>query len=112
MWELCQRHALWVAGESIPERLKYLVAQFSVEYINSRAVCDISAAKIKTRAYNWDKTRTGCIFEMTRHPNAHKNGYVTVREVQKWEIDLHASTITKLAERPWQQGDIDPTFED
>jgi len=71
----------------------------------------LSQARIRDRAFAFQKTVKGCAFKITRHPGAHKYGFVVKRIVQTWEADLTMKKLNLLDERPWKEGDPDIGFE-
>ena len=77
------------------------------EYNNDESY--LSYARIRNRAYAFEKTGNGCTFKITRHPGAHSVGYdPEKRIVQTWEADLAMKNLNFLDERAWKEGDPDP----
>lgn len=67
----------------------------------------LTKARVRDRAFNFKKDGRSFSFEITRHPDAIKNGYVDKRVVQKWKVDITYGRATMVSEREWQSGDFD-----
>jgi hypothetical protein len=99
----------WPIDTDPPREFRNMLGRASEEQQWTNEGC-MSKARIRDRAYGFVKTEQGCTFQITRHPYAHVNGFVTDREVQTWEANLALKTIVLLDTREWRIGDPDPNF--
>ncbi len=67
----------------------------------------LTKARLRDRAFNFLKEGRSFTFDITRHPNAFKNGYVNKRLVQNWKVDVTNGEVVMVSERAWQPGDSD-----
>lgn len=100
----------WTIGTDPPSAFRSMLGRASEEQSWVKEGC-MSKARIRDRAYGFVKNEQGCTFQITRHPNAHVNGFVTDREVQTWEANLTLKTMVLLDTREWKIGDPDPGFQ-
>lgn len=101
----------WVHGDAPVEDFSKLLGRVAQDFgwnlIDGNC---LSYARIRDRAWNFGKTESGCRFEITRHPGAHRDGFVTRKTVQTWDVDLDEETLTLIDERDWVQGNPDPGY--
>ena len=90
-----------------PQRLLYLCGRFLNEKRWTTLNGLMTNARLCDRGFNFQKDETGFTFEITRHPNAMKNGYVTERVVEKWKVSLQDRLVERIGERPWTEKDFD-----
>ena len=106
--ELYLQFELWISGDDPSKRFRYLLGRLSGEGVWSTVGNSyLSAARIRDRGYGFSKTKTGCMFKITRHPEAFRKGVVTRRIVETWEVDFRARRFQLLHARDWQQGNPD-----
>jgi hypothetical protein len=106
--DLASEFNAWQSGQAPPDRFKYLLGRISDEFgWNLEGDSYLSAARIRNRGFNFVKTGNACAFQITRHPGAFKNGYVTTRIVQTWEVDLSEKLLRLVDSRDWVAGDPD-----
>ena len=96
----------WKIGTQPHSRLLSLLGRMLEEKWTVRNG-SLSKARLRDRGFNFVKSNNGLTFEITRHPNAMKDGYVSIRVVQKWEIKILEGIVDFLGERPWTKEDID-----
>ena len=67
----------------------------------------MSKARIRDRAFNFQKEEAGFTFEITRHPGAFERHkvYDGRRIVQRWRVSLHEGVVELMEERAWTQDD-------
>ena len=98
----------WQSGDKASARFKSILARLvEEEHWLTDGDSYLSKARIRDRGFEFLKTRDGCVFKITRHPGAWKNGYVERRIVQTWEADFATKTIRLLDSRDWKAGDPD-----
>jgi hypothetical protein len=68
----------------------------------------LSKNRIETRAFNFNKTETGCTFEIARHLNSWGEHGKPKTIVEKWEADVISQQLTVLGTRKFKKGDFDP----
>ena len=106
--ELYLQFELWISDDDRPQRFRYRLGRLSGEGVWSTVGNSyLSAARIRDRGYRFSKTKTGCMFKITRHPGAFRKGVVTRRIVETWEVDFRDRRFQLLHARDWQQGDPD-----
>lgn len=98
--------AHWNSGSEPSSRLRNLFGRLTAELWKVESGL-MSAARLRDRGFNFEKTENGCTFEITRHPGAFSDGYVTRRIVQKWKVDADAGVAACVNEREWTEGDPD-----
>ncbi len=107
--EFNEEFSKWRVGDDPPDRFKYLLGSIPNRHgwlIEGNSY--LSAARIRDRGFNFEKTESGCRFEITRHPGAFGKGFVDKKEVQAWEADIVAKTLTILSTRDYKTGEYDP----
>jgi len=97
----------WENNTLPSSRLRYLFGRYVDE--NKWEIRDglLTAARIRDRAFNFQKEDEEFTFEITRHPDAFKNGYVTKLIVQKWKVSLQNRVVEFIEERNWTENDPD-----
>lgn len=106
--ELFSTFSEWVEGEDPPQRFKYMLGRASYEQNWPCNESYLSKARIEKRTWALQKTATGCVFQITRHPGGHTTYVPSRRIVQTWSADLSNKTLTLTDVRPWKEGDPDP----
>lgn len=65
----------------------------------------LSKARIRDRGFDFQKNDTGFTFEITRHPYAFKDAYVSKSIVQMWKVSLKDGIVEQIGERQWTTND-------
>ena len=108
-----KEYACWEHNTQPSSALRTSFGRFIDEKWQSKESL-LTKARIRDRAFNFQKEDSGFTFEITRHPNAFKNQglYATERVVQKWKVSwtasVHDGVAECIGERPWTPNDPDP----
>ena len=103
----------WIPGEEPIYRFKYLLGRLMEEEKWVFEVDDLkgdpglSKAKVNQRAYDFQKSESGCTFKITRHLNGFSSEKVMRRVVQTWRADIVGKRMILLDVRDWNVGDPD-----
>ena len=110
--EFDSEYVCWNSDTKPSHRLRSLFGRFVDEKWAIRE-SSLSKARIRDRAFNFQKGDSGFTFEITRHPGAFANPdyYPTNRIVQQWRVSWEATVFSGIAEcigeRPWTSADPD-----
>ena len=109
-----KKYASWECNAQPSSALRTSFGRFANEKWELRG-SSLSKARIRDRAFNFQKEDSGFTFEITRHPGAFKNQnpYAVNRVVQKWKVSwatsVHDGVAECIGERPWTPNDPDET---
>lgn len=80
----------WINDTQLNNRLKYLMGRVVDELFEYQGSY-LSAARIRDRGYNFCKIDNSTFtFQIERHPNAFKDGYVSRIIIQKWLVNIQS----------------------
>ena len=106
--ELLQKFHEWDSQSQPPHRFLYLLGRVSDEFKwKSLVESYLTAARIRDRGFDFMKTDTGCTLKIVRHLNAQKQGYVSHRITESWNVDIFAKELALIGTRDFQEGDVD-----
>lgn len=105
--DFSSEYQAWPIGKEPSARMKSLFGRMLEEVWDIRCDGLMTKARIRDRGFNFFKAPNGFTFEITRHPNAIKDGYVSELIVQKWHVNATDGYFKKISERPWTDNDPD-----
>ena len=86
------------------KKLRYLMGRLIEECWEIRNGL-ITSSRVRDRGFNFEKIDDGFTFEISRHPGAFRNGYVSKLVVQKWKVNILEGFAEEVTQRNWKDGD-------
>jgi len=105
MDELFSEYEAWPSQSQPEKKFKMLLGRYYEEYGHLTGESYLSAARVRDRGFDFQKTDNGCTFSITRHLNAFNERKPIQLIVELWEVVLEAAEFKNIGERPWAKGD-------